>query len=459
MTEIGPVLLVLALATPLALALLAPLLARPTHLLPWAAVPGLGAALLAPQDAAIELPVPVLGLSVTLDRIGAIFLGFGSLLWLLAGAYARGYLTGSQRLASFSVFWLTTLAGTLGTFVAADVVTFYLSFSVMSLAAYGLIIHDRTASARRAGRVYIIMAVFGETSLLAAIMLAATHADSLLIADIRANLATSPWSDYILAGLLIGFGIKAGLVPLHVWLPLAHPEAPTPASAVLSGVIVKAGIIGLIRLLPMDAASAWGDALIILGLATTYYGILAGLAQANAKAILAYSTLSQMGLVVAVLGSGIGELDAARSLDAAALYATHHGLAKGALFLSVGIAAASGARPLRPFMVVTALTALAIAGLPLSGGALAKLAIKEPLGHGSAAMLVTLSAVGTAMLMLRFFAVMAQQNRQRVERAAPYHLAIPWAGMVAAAVVVPWMLFSQLSGQAPALALAPAGSC
>jgi len=454
MMDAGRLLLVLALAAPLAMALSVPLVARPLRLLPWAAVPGLVATLLAPGGALIELPILLLGLSLQLDRIGAVFLGFGSLLWLLAGAYARAYLARTERAGSFSVFWLLTLAGTLGTFVAADAVTFYASFSLLSLAAYGLVIHDRTTGARRAGRVYIVLAVFGEATLLAALVLAATGADSLLLADLQAALAASPWRDTALAGLLIAFGIKAGLVPLHVWLPLAHPEAPTPASAVLSGVIVKAGIIGLMRFLPMDGSvPVWGDVLIVLGLVTAYYGVVAGLVQTEAKAILAYSTLSQMGLVVTALGSGLGEPDVARALDAAALYASHEGMAKGALFLSVGIVAARDARLLRPVLAVTAVLALAIAGLPLSGGALAKLAIKAPLGEGTAALLVTLSAAGTAMLMLRFLWVLAYRGRRDADAVPAGRLVMPWTGLVLATLAVPWVLFPQLSGQPLAYAV------
>ena len=106
--------------------------------------------------------------------------------------------------------------------------------------------------------------------------------------------------------LILGFGLKMGLVPLHVWMPLAHPVAPIPASAVLSGIIVKAGVIGLIRFLPLEVPSPdWGMALVGLGLLTAFYGVLVGLTQPHAKTILAYSTVSQMGVVAAVLGAGM----------------------------------------------------------------------------------------------------------------------------------------------------------
>ncbi|MFW6077566.1 MAG: complex I subunit 5 family protein, partial [Hyphomicrobiales bacterium] len=421
MSLVAPGLLVLVVALPLALALVAPFLARPLRALAWAALPGLAAAFVVGPET-VDVPVVVLGLSLAVDPIGGIFLGFGSLLWLLAGIYARSYMADSARPGEFSAFWLVTLAGTLGTFVAADIVTFYMSFSLMSLASYALVVHDRAPAAWRAGRVYIVLAVVGETALLAAFIVTATAADSIAIANVPAALATSPWGDWALAGFLVGFGMKAGLVPLHVWLPLAHPQAPTPASAVLSGIIVKAGIIGLMRFVPLDDGAAWSQVLVVLGLFTTFYGALVGLAQRDTKALLAYSTLSQMGVVATVIG-------AADAAPAVGLYATHHGLAKGALFLTIGVVAASGQRGLRWVMPVAALMALAVAGLPLTGGALAKLAIKDPLGDGLVGTLVTVSAVTTALLMLRFVFLLAAGARDRSDTPPP-GLVLPWAATV-----------------------------
>jgi hydrogenase-4 component B len=445
MIEFAPSMLVLVPAVPLAMVFLAPFVERPLKLLVWAPVPGLLAALGVEHGQYVELPMLTLGVSLTIDRIGAVFLGVGSLLWLLAGMYARSYMSTSLRPRQFAAFWLATLAGTLTTFIAADVVTFYVSFSLMSLAAYGLVIDDRTPAAWRAGRVYIILAILGETALFASFMLATSAAHSSWIGDVQAGLAISPWRDYAVAGLVIGFGMKAGLVPLHVWLPLAHGQAPTPASAVLSGVIVKAGIIGLMRFLPMDDAFLVGQVLVVMGLVTAFYGALVGLAQTNVKVVLAYSTLSQMGLLVTVLGATLASPDAApQAHDAVSLYAAHHGLAKAALFLSVGVVAASGRPALRWIMPIAALMALAIAGLPLSGGALAKLAIKDPLGDGTAAFLVTVSAVTTAMVMLRFIFLLASGARRDAAR-PPADLILPWAATVVAALVLPWALFTPFS--------------
>ena len=145
-------------------------------LLPIAPLPGLAVALLAPRGEHVRVPDLLLGLSLAIDEVGAVFLGFIALLWVLAGWYARAYLPHSARETAFAAFWYATLAGNLGICIAADVVTFYAAFALVSLAAYGLIIHDGTGPAFRAGRVYLVLAIIGETCLLLGFMLAAQAA-------------------------------------------------------------------------------------------------------------------------------------------------------------------------------------------------------------------------------------------------------------------------------------------
>ena len=421
-------------------------------LLPLAPVPALAVALLGIRGEMAQLPELLLGIRLVLDETGAVFLGFISLLWVLAGAYARAYLPGRTRDTAFPGFWYATLAGNLGVCIAADVVTFYALFSLLSLAAYGLVVHDGTTRAFRAGRVYLVLAVIGEMGLVFGLMLAAQAAGGLEIDAARAALANAPQRDLTIALLVVGFGVKAGLVPLHVWLPLAHPIAPTPASAVLSGAIVKAGILGLMRFLPLEAILLdWGHVLAFAGLVTAYYGVLIGLTQTDPKTILAYSTLSQMGIVVAVLGAAMA-LRPDDTLEAAALYATNHGLAKGALFLSVGVVAASG-RLHWSVMLPTAVAAGAIAGLPLTGGALAKLAIKGSVGSGAISDLVSWSAVGTTLLLLRFLYVLAANGDDDRARRPASGLVWPWAAAVLAALVLPWALFLTRTSQPIAEAL------
>lgn len=449
-----PVLLLIAPGLPLALAAaaIAPAVRRILPgALPFAPLPALAAALFAPAGAEAPLPDVLLGAALALDGPGRVFLGVTAALWSLAGVYALGYMA-RRGLGWFCTFWLATLAGNLGTFLAADAVSFYLSFSLLSLAAYGLVAHAGTGEARRAGRIYIILSVVGETALLMGLLVAATSADSLMIADIRPALAGAPHRDLALALLVAGLGVKAGLMPLHVWLPLAHSAAPTPASAVLSGAIVKAGVFGLIQFLPLHAtAPGWSSGLVAAGLATAYLGVIFGLAQTRVKTVLAYSTLSQMGLVVVVTASALAEPGpgAAAVAVAVALYAAHHALAKGALFLAVGLVPAAKAALRKVLLVLTGFAALAVAGLPLSGGAAAKLAVKGPLGDATAGALVTISAVGTTLLMLRFLALLGREPASGPHDPGgdgpPLSMILPFVILVLAATATPWLLLLQLT--------------
>lgn len=410
-----------------------------------APLPALAAALLAP-DAVLVMNPDRLRFTLMLDMPSAVLLGTAAALWSGAGAYATAYLGRSAATERFSAWWLLMMSGSLGVFVAGDLVSFYLCFAVLSLVAYALVVHDRTERARRAGSIYLLLAVLGEISLLAGFALLAdmVRGDSLAIADAVAVLPRAPLRDLAVLLLLGGFGLKAGLVPLHVWLPLAHPAAPMPASAVLSGVVVKAGIVGMIRFLPWDGSLAgWGEALGWMGFLTAFYGVALGVTQANPKTVLAYSSVSQMGVVMAALGFGLAAGQGDAPLDAA-FYAAHHVLAKGALFLAVGVAYAAGPRRLVPVLLPVLLLVLSFGGFPLTGGALAKAAVKDQLGAGLPGLLSALSAAGTTLLMLHFARRLAAGTTELSEGWPPAGMLVPWLGLTAAAMVVPWALFGPL---------------
>ncbi len=351
----------------------------------------------------LVLPKALLGLTFELDRPGAMLLGASALLWTAAGTYAGTYLRDRPGGGRFAIWWLMTLTGSLGVFIAADVVSFYLFYTLVSLAAYGLVIFDGTAASRRAGTVYVSLALLGEAFLLIGFVLLvpAGPGGSLLIRDAAAALSTSPWHDVTLAFLLLGFGLKIGLVPLHVWMPLAYTAAPIPAAAALSGAAVKAGVI-FIRFLPFEPARpGWGAALAAAGLFSAFYGAAIGITQSNPKTVLAYSSVSQMGLLAAVIGMGLAAGDTTVA-TVAIFYAVHHTLVKGGLFLAVGAGARTSGRGLWLVLLPAAVLALGLGGLPLTGGALAKLAIKGTLGDGVVGTLATLSAVASTVLMLHF---------------------------------------------------------
>jgi formate hydrogenlyase subunit 3/multisubunit Na+/H+ antiporter MnhD subunit len=421
--------------------------ARMPSLLALAPLPALAAAVLAIGDPPLALHSTLFRVTLRLDLPGAMLLGAAALLWIAAGAFAAVEMRGQPNRPRFSVWWLLTLTGNLGVFLAADLSSFYLFFALVSLSAYGLVVYDGTPRARRAGGIYVALALLGEAALLMGFVLlaVATPGDSLLIRDAVAALPTSPWRDATLALLIAGFGLKIGLVPLHVWMPLAYSAAPFPASAAMSGAAVKAGVIGLIRFLPFDSPQpGWGSALAIAGMCSAFYGVAIGVTQRNPKAVLAYSSVSQMGLLAAVFGMGLAAGDASTA-SAASFYAAHHVLVKGGLFLALGVAARTTGRRAWLVLLPAAVLALSLAGLPLTGGALAKWAVKTPLGEGTVGTLATLASAGSTLLMLHFLHRLVVTSPGDAGLRVPRGLSMPWLATALASIVLPWALFRTVS--------------
>jgi formate hydrogenlyase subunit 3/multisubunit Na+/H+ antiporter MnhD subunit len=417
----------------------------------WAALPALVVALAAPATEPTRIPWLLLDTRVGIDLTAQLFLLFTALLWLIAGVYAGAYHREDPRRVPFFVAFLLTMSGNLGVVIAHDAVTFYTAFAVMTFAAYPLVIHAGDVGALRAGRVYIAMAVLGETMLLAGLLIAARSATGLGVTEMAAGVAVSPYRNVAVGLLLAGFGVKAGALPLHVWLPLAHPVAPTAASAVLSGCMIKAGLLGWIRFLPLGEVGLpfWGALVIGLGIAAAFFGVLIGITQTDPKTTLAYSSISQMGLINLAIGIGLARPDGWSAAHAATLaYTVHHGLAKGALFLAVGVAAASAAtdRARRLVLAGSAVAALALAGAPLTSGSVAKTYLKEIAPISPAAWpqalewLLPLAAVGTTLLMTRFLWLLSHPAPAAGHHGAERGLWVPWATLLAAVGATLWLL-------------------
>lgn len=411
------------------------------RLAPFVVLPAVALAVLAPPPARVDWLL--LGTHVSVDEIARPMLLVAALLYGLALA---AICWNRERASSaLTGFLLISFGGNVGTYLAADVVTFYLSFAMMSFCAFVLVIHYRTAEARRAARVYLVMSVASETAVLAAlILIGATGAR--MVAHVPEAVAASPHRDVIIALLLLGFAVKAGTVPLHIWLPLAHPAAPPAASAVLSGAMVKAGMIGMIRFLPLGAVALpqWGTGLVVLALVGAFLAVPIGALQADPKVVLAYSTISQMGFVVAVSGVGLAHpaLAPAAAL-AVVVYAVAHGLVKGALFLGVSVWKHHRGRLVGVLMVVAA---LALAGAPLTAGALGKYAAKGAVGDvtfigAPLDVVLSLVATGSTLLMLRLARLLWRsepepnpgEHSQRGELWA-------WVALVLSAATVPWLV-------------------
>jgi formate hydrogenlyase subunit 3/multisubunit Na+/H+ antiporter MnhD subunit len=410
-----------------------------------APAPGLAAGFLGLRHAPVSVDVPGLGLSLTLDPPGALLLTFAALLWIVVTAALWRDRAPDAR---FGISWLLTMFGSLGVFVAGDLVSFYLVYALVSLPAYGLFAFSDDPEKRRAGAIYMAFALAGEALLLMAFALLAVGEPhgSARIADVMAALPASPWRDAVLVLIVAGFGMKMGLVPFNGWMPLNYAAAPIPAAAVLSGAGVKAGVIGLIRFLPLGVPlEAWGNALAALGFFTAFYGVAVGLTQHNPKHVLAYSSISQMGAIAAALGLALaaGEPSAAGDM---AFYAANHLLVKAALFLTIGAVAARAA-PLSglPLALAGAL-ALSLAGLPFTGGAAAKLAAKAQFVAGWPSALATLSSIASAMLMTHFLirlAALTAEAREEARRETPAAIIRFWPALVLGALVLPWFFAAQ----------------
>ena len=415
----------------------------------WSALPGLFCALALPLPLTLDLPWLLLGVRLGLDATTQVFLFFTALLWLAASVYAVSYLAHDRARERFTLFFLLAMAGNLGLIIAQDMLSFYLFFALMSFAAYGLVVHEYTAEARRAGRIYIIMVLAGELALFAGLVLTAQQAGSLLFADAASALADATARHLILALLVGGFGIKLGILGLHLWLPLAHSVAPTPASAVLSGAMIKAGLLGLINFLPLGetaSLSAWGAGLMTAGFFAVFYAAVIGIAQNTPKTVLAYSSVSQMGL--ATIAVGLGLIMPQRwpeILTVLVFFALSHALAKSALFLGVSVAAQRLTKQWQRWSIMAglAIPALALAGAPFTGGGL----VKELLGaqfealaapwSGLLKTLLAWTVLATVTLMARFLYLVWQRIGSSAQSIA-IGMSLPWSVLIATLVLSPF---------------------
>jgi len=358
---------------------------------------GVGIAGVLGTPSAIVLPIglPDLPFHLRLDPLSGFFLtllggaAFG--VTLVAWGYFRHLETGPRAL--MGLWYHLFLAGMAMVLLADDAYAFMVAWEVMALSSYFLVTsdHDRP-EIRRAGFLYLLIAHVGAVSLLLCfgVLRGGGHGgegdytfNSMRLAD-----TTPYWASvaYLLA--LFGFGAKAGLVPLHVWLPEAHPAAPSPVSALMSGVMLKTAIYGLLRV-TFDLLNAqiawWGTLALALGLISALYGVIFAAVQADMKRLLAWSSIENIGVILAGFGltlifhtDGKGAL-AALALTATLYHALNHAFFKGLLFTGAGVVLhATGERNMdrlgglmrvMPWTAwLTLIGALAIAGLPPLNG-------------------------------------------------------------------------------------------
>ncbi len=295
--------------------------------------------------------------SVGMDGLSAYFLAFILALAVPAAAYGKGYLAhegGSVWTSASWAFFQLLVASMAVVVLARDGVLFLMAWEGMSVASFFLVIHDhRRREVRSDALVYLVATHLGAAALMAMFGLWGRGAGSLAFAALQgAPLSrTVAWVLFLLA--LAGFGSKAGLAPFHVWLPKAHPAAPSHVSALMSGVMIKMGIYGLMRFILLAGVppAGWGYALLGMGALSAVGGVLYALAQHDLKRLLAYHSVENVGIITMGLGAGLlartagMETVALAALCGALLHVLNHGLFKSLLFYSGGAAAqAAGTR-------------------------------------------------------------------------------------------------------------------
>ncbi len=344
---------------------------------------------LAPVTTTLPLGLPWLGARFRLDALSALFLIVANLGGAAASIFGLGYGRHEHEQGRVLPFYSAFLAGMNLVVLADDAFTFLLAWEFMSLSSWALVMaHHREQGNAHAGYVYIIMASFGTLALLLAFGVLAGAEGSYGFDAIRAAERTPLLKALILILALLGAGSKAGLVPVHAWLPLAHPAAPSHVSALMSGVMTKVAVYGFIRIVfDLLGPPDWWWSVLVLLLAgvTTVLGVLYALMEHDLKRLLAYHTVENIGIIFIGLGlalafraSGIGWA-AALALTAALFHVLNHMLFKSLLFFGAGaVLSATGERDMEQLgglihrMPKTALTFLvgcaAISALPPLNG-------------------------------------------------------------------------------------------
>lgn len=298
-----------------------------------------------------------LGLHFKVDMLGFIMASTAGILWLMVTIYERDYMKLENHRNRFSLWLAVTFGAVLGTIFAGDILTMFLFFEIMTLTSYMLVAHNQSKESMLAGNNYLYMGVAGGLLILIAIILMYSNTGVLEFKPMADEFSKMGNTKYIITILFVlGFGIKAGMLPLHIWLPKAHPVAPTPASALLSGILIKIGAFGLLRITtsffsPSEESlqsglngEIWlvserlGAVIIWVGVATMAVGVFMALQQSHMKKMLAYHSISQMGYIIMGIGvaSYLGSYGA-MGFSGSVFHIVNHALFKSLLFMVAGL--------------------------------------------------------------------------------------------------------------------------
>lgn len=285
------------------------------------------------------------GMYLKLDGFRLLYGSIAAFMWMMTGIFSREYFGHYRNRNRYYFFYLLTLGATMGVFLSGDFYTTFLFFEVMSLTSYVWVVHDEKPAAMKAGEIYLAIAVIGGLVMLMGLFLLYDAAGTLRMSElyeaVQACLPQKSVQIYAAGGcMLAGFGAKAGMFPLHIWLPKAHPVAPAPASALLSGILTKTGVFGVL------AVSAevfrydflWGKTVLYLGVITMFGGAFLAVFSVDLKRTLACSSMSQIGFILT--GAGMMELlgaENALAVRGTILHMVNHSMIKLILFMAAGV--------------------------------------------------------------------------------------------------------------------------
>lgn len=345
--------------------------------------------------------VCALGLHLEPDGFRRVYLPVISLMWMMTLLLSDEYFAHYHNRNRYYFFNLMTLGATVGVFLAADLFTALIFFEIMSFTSYTWVIQEETPGAVRAANTYLAVAVIGGLAALMGLFLLQHTLGTTEISKLYELAQSCPDRGTLYAAggcILFGFGAKAGMFPLHIWLPKAHPVAPAPASALLSGVLTKSGVFGILaiscNLFRHDPA--WGTLILLLGTVTMVLGAVLALLSIDLKRTLACSSMSQIGFILIGIGMmGLLGEEGALAARGTLLHMLNHSLFKLVLFLCAGVVYMNlhqlDLNEIRGFgrkkpilMLAFLLGAAGIGGIPLLNGYVSKTLLHESIVEGAA---------------------------------------------------------------------------
>ncbi len=331
-----------------------------------------------------------MGLQFTLDGFRLVYCIIAAFMWLVTLIFSKEYFAHYKNVTRYYIFQVITLIATEPIFLSANLYTTFIFFEIMSLASYVWVAQDEKKESLRAASTYLAVAVIGGLVMLMGLFLLYTEVGTLQISELRK--ACEGKNIYPAAiCMFVGFGAKAGAFPMHIWLPKAHPVAPAPASALLSGILTKTGIFGIlvISCYMLIHDEIWGTAMLVIGLITMFLGAFLAVFSVDFKRTLACSSVSQIGFILVGVGM-IGLLGEENTLAVRGtfLHMVNHSLFKLVLFLVAGviymnvhklnlneIRGFGRKKPLLAFIYL--MGALGIGGIPMWSGYISKTLLHE----------------------------------------------------------------------------------